>query len=382
MKSILKLKAVLRQHVILMLCLFTLVLSISSAADFTTSAKQALILDYTNNIVLFEHNADEIMHPSSMSKLMTLYLMFSKLKAGIVKMDDVYRVSKNAWEKRGSTMFLKEGQKVKVEDLLKGIAILSGNDASVVVAEGSMGSEEAFVEEMNQTAKSMGLSNSSFVNTTGLTAQNHYMSARDVVKLAVKIYEDFPEYYYLFSEKGLMFNNIKQNNTNEMLSLYHQRDLKFDGIKTGSTDAGGFGVVVSFLADGRRFFILVNGLKSKRDRSTEVQKLARYSLANFKSKRIFSKGEHIAILNVLYSSKRVLPITVPKDVYAVYGKSEEGITVTLKYRDCVPAPVRKGEIVGELILTTPFVEKIFPLAVDEGAGKLFSPLYLIFRFLF
>lgn len=184
----------------------------SYSYQFRTKAKQAIVLDLASDSFIFEHNSREKMAPSSMSKLMTLYVAFDYLKAGIIKMEDKFRVSRKAWERKGSSMFLKEGQFVTVKELLEGITIASGNDACIALAEGIAGSEENFVAEMNEVAQDLNLNDSHFVNSSGWPDENHFMSAKDLVTLAKRIFTDFPEYYDLFSEQYLTYNDIVQKN--------------------------------------------------------------------------------------------------------------------------------------------------------------------------
>lgn len=329
--------------------------------DFTTAAKQAIAIEYQTGAILFKANAEEKMAPSSMSKLMTLYVAFGKLRAGIIKEDDHYIVSKKAWSIGGSSMFLKQGQKVKVKDLLYGIAVDSGNDACITLAEGSMGSEEAYVAEMNKMAKRLTLNQSHFANSSGWPDKEHYMSAYDLAQLAMQIYKDFPEYYYLFSEKQFKFNDITQNNSNELL----WKDLGADGMKTGRTESGGFGIVASAQQETRRVIIVVNGLSSNKQRIGEAERLLRFSFANFYTKTILKKGKELGTINIIFGSKNNIPlileedliITYPKETnYGVHNKGlklskKEGILVTLTYEDNLKAPIIKGQQIGRLTIS-------------------------------
>jgi D-alanyl-D-alanine carboxypeptidase (penicillin-binding protein 5/6) len=195
-------------------------LASGGAHAIETAGKQALVIDYQTGTVLFDKNADESIHPASMTKLMTLYVLFDLLKTGKVSLDDEFTVSQTAWargENEESNMFVALGSKVKVEDLVRGIAVQSGNDACKVVAESIAGSEAAFADMMNRKAKEIGLEHSHFTNSDGLEDPNHQMTARDIVKLAERIYTDFPEYYHYFSEKEFVYNGIKQGNRNPLL---------------------------------------------------------------------------------------------------------------------------------------------------------------------
>ena len=201
-----------------------------------TMAKQGIMIDYSTGAVLFEKNADQRMAPSSMSKMMTLYILFERIKAGRIKMDDTLAVSEKAWRTGGSKMFVQVGTQVKVEDLIRGVIVQSGNDACVALAELVSGSEDAFVSRMNKEAQRLGLKNTQFRNATGLTADGHYMSPRDLATLSAAIIRDFPEYFRFYSQKSFTYNKISQPNRNRLLYV----DPTVDGMKTGHTNAAGY----------------------------------------------------------------------------------------------------------------------------------------------
>ncbi len=231
----------------------------STAASFDTLARQAYMVDLTTGAVLLEKDAHSKMPPASMSKLMTAYLLFERLKNGSISMEDTLPISSNASRKGGSKMFLRDGERVKVEDLIRGIVIQSGNDACIAIAEGLAGSEEAFAEMMNAKAKEIGLENSNFTNATGWPDPEHYMTAADLVKLAQRLFEDFPEYYHFYSERQFSFNKITQRNRNPTLGVIEGAD----GMKTGYTRASGYGLTASAERDERRLIMVVNGLELK-----------------------------------------------------------------------------------------------------------------------
>ncbi|WP_168456297.1 D-alanyl-D-alanine carboxypeptidase family protein [Wolbachia endosymbiont of Ctenocephalides felis wCfeJ] len=336
-----------------LLLVFSLPLS-SYSYQFRTKAKQAIVLDLASDSFIFEHNSEEKMAPSSMSKLMTLYVAFDYLKAGIIGMEDKFRVSRKAWERKGSSMFLKEGQSVTVKELLEGIAIVSGNDACITLAEGIAGSEENFASEMNEVAQKLGLSNSHFVNSSGWPDEDHFMSAKDLVTLAKRIFTDFPEYYGLFSEQYLTYNDILQKNKN--LLLFH--DIGVDGLKTGYTNAGGYGIVVSAQRNDRRIFAAVNGLNTEKERIEEAKRLIQYSLNHFNTKKIFAKDSVVEEMNVLYGKERKVPVTVANDVIITYSRHlHDKIKVHVEYKDMIPAPIKKGQEVGKVFIEIPGTEQ-------------------------
>ena len=253
----------MKRQLFLTLLASSIIVSVQAHA-FDTTAKNALLMDAETGYVMLNKNADVPMPPASMSKLMTAYMIFDALKSGELSMDTEFTVSENAWRKGGaksgsSTMFLKPNQKVKIKDLIRGIIVQSGNDACIVAAENMAGSEEIFADIMTRKAKDLGLSNASFKNATGLPQKGHEMSAADLAKLAQAIIRDFPEYYSIYSEKEFKYNGIKQGNRNPLLYGIEGAD----GLKTGHTEASGYGLTGSVkTADGRRLIMVINGLKS------------------------------------------------------------------------------------------------------------------------
>ena len=294
---------------IILLLVATFVVS-AQAYEFTTIAPYAIAIDNTSGGTLFEHNADKQMPPSSMSKLMTLYILFDKLHNNIVKMNQMYTVSRAAWKIHGSTMFLRQGQKVSVRDLLNGVITASGNDACITLAEGVAGSQENFVHEMNETARRLDLKESNFTNVTGWPDRDHLMSVRDIAILAQRIYTDFPEYYPLFAHKKITYNGITQHNRNELL----WRNIGVDGMKTGQTKVGGFGIAVSAKRKGRRVFVVVNGLKSNVARQNAAQRLVHYAFNNFQNKYLVKKNQVITNIKVWFGKSRTIPIVAKQDV--------------------------------------------------------------------
>ncbi|MDN5248234.1 MAG: D-alanyl-D-alanine carboxypeptidase family protein [Wolbachia endosymbiont of Tyrophagus putrescentiae] len=327
--------------------------------QFRTKAKQAVVLDLTSDLFIFEHNADEQMAPSSMSKLMTLYIAFDYLKAGMISMEDKFQVSREAWERKGSSMFLREGQLVTVRDLLEGVIIASGNDACITLAEGIAGSEENFVLEMNEIAQRLNLNNSHFVNSSGWPDEDHFMSARDLAILSKRIFTDFPEYYKLFSKQYITFNNVVQKNKNLLLF----QDIGVDGLKTGNTNTGGYGIGISAKRDNRRIFVIVNGLSTEKERIVEAKRLLLYSFNHFNTKKIFAKDDIVEEVDVLYGKDRKVPVTVKNDVVISYNRSmRDKVKVRIEYMNMVPAPIKKGQQIGKVIIEMPDIkEQIIPL---------------------
>lgn len=339
----------------------------AQALAFETIAKQAIVVDHETGTVLFSKNADELMHPSSMSKLMTVYVVFDLLKKGKLNMDDAFLVSEKAWRMQGSKMFVHVGEQVTVEDLLHGIITQSGNDACIVIAEGIAGTEEAFAGIMMKKARELGMKHSTFTNSTGWPDPNHLMTARDLATLSRRIVQDFPEYYEFFARPDFTYSNIKQGNRN--LLLY--RNIGVDGLKTGHTEAGGFGIAVSGEQRGKRIEVVVNGLSSDKERANEAQKLFSYGLLNFESKTLFKKGEKVDKAAVWYGKEEYVPLVVPEGLTVVLPKaSNDDVKVTVSYDSPIQAPVKKGQHIADIKISIPEAEdKVVPLVAGQDVDK-------------
>ena len=349
------------------LCAFSM-----SGYAFETLAKHALLMDANTGYVLFEKDADKPMPPASMSKLMTAYMIFDALENGKITLDTEFIVSENAWRKGGaksgsSTMFLNIDQRVKVRDLLRGIIVQSGNDACITVAENMAGSEEAFAEMMTEKATELGLKNSSFKNATGLPANGHAMSAKDLAKLAKILINEFPDYYPIYSEKSFKFNNIEQGNRNPLLYSLPGAD----GLKTGHTSEAGYGLTASAKTpDGRRLIMVINGLKTMKDRTSESKKIMNWGIMSFENKEIVTKGQIIEEIPVW--------LGVDKTVQAVSAQSYTMTTpkgrkaqpkMTLSYDTPVQAPVKEGQKIGELKIETDESVKRINLIASKSIEK-------------
>ena len=347
-----------------------LLFATQSAFALETIAKQAIVIDDTTGTVLYAKNADEKMHPSSMTKLMTVYLTFKRLKEGSLKFSDELPVSEKAWRLQGSKSFVEIGGKISVENLLQGIIIQSGNDACLVVAEGLAGSEEAFAKQMNDMAEQMGMKNTHFVNPHGLNDDNHLMTARDLSILAHHIIHDFPEYYHFFSQKEFVYHGIKQGNRN--LLLY--KDLGVDGLKTGHTDAGGFGIVVSALdkPTNRREIIVINGLASEKERAEEAERLLAFALRDFENVTLLKSGDIVENTSVWFGYKPQVGLTVAKDVVLTLPKTERNkLKFTLSYNSPIPAPIKQGDYIADLkIESSSFPAQTIQLVAAESVDKL------------
>ena len=321
-----------------------------NAMSFETAARNAILMDYDTGEYLFTKNMDESVPPASMSKLMTVYILMSKIKDGSIKLDDTFSVSENAWRKGGaatggSTMFLSIGDNVTVENLIKGIVIQSGNDACIVVAENIAGSEDDFVILMNKTAKNLGLKNSHFENATGLPHPDHRMSMEDLAILSRHIIKEFPELYHYFSQKEFVYNNIKQGNRNPL--LYTMKGA--DGLKTGHTEEAGFCLAASATKGKRRLIEVMSGMNSNRERSEEAERLMSWGFREFNNFKILNKGQNVAEAKVWYGKDKTVNLTVADDVLkTVHRSQQENVKVTAEFDEPVKAPVKAGQEIGSV----------------------------------
>ena len=341
-----------------------------SAQNIVTSAPNAFLYDLTTNTILIDKNSDIPMPPASMSKLMTIYMVFERLKSGTLNLDDKFIVSRRAWRKGGSKMFVMVNKRVTVEDLLRGIIVQSGNDACIVIAEGISGTEEAFAEAMTRKAKEIGLKSSSFTNATGWPAEDHYMSAKDIANLSAKIIDEFPEYYKLFSEKNYTYAKIKQGNRNPLL----YNGIGADGLKTGYTKSSGYGLAASVLRNGRRLLLVINGLKSSRARSSEASRLIDWGFRDTAIYHLFKKGDLIEEADVWLGKKSKVSLTYGKDLTLTMSrKVRRSLKVKLNYKNPIPAPIQKGDQVGYITVEAPTLNKIeIPVTVANDIEQLGS----------
>ncbi|MAE51946.1 MAG: D-alanyl-D-alanine carboxypeptidase [Micavibrio sp.] len=334
-------------------------------ASVQTEAKQAIIVDYDTGTVLFAKNPDQQMPTSSMSKVMTLYMVFDALKKGVVKMDDTFLVSEGAWRKGGSKMFVEVNKRVSVEDLIRGVSVQSGNDATIVLAEGLSGTEDAFAHAMTAKAKEMGMENSNFANASGWPDPLHYSTARDLAVLTKHLIQDFPEHYSVFSEKEFTYNNITQKNRNPLLF----RNMGADGVKTGHTEDGGYGLIGSGMnADGRRVILVVNGLPSMSARAQESARLLEWALQGFTNKTLYEADDVVAQAEVVYGKESSVAFGVQSKVVLTIPKvSSREIKIEAEYKKPLIAPINKGDEIGTLYVSVPGHEHVttVPLIARE-----------------
>jgi len=344
-----------------------------AAETVETSARQAYIVDVNTGKVLLEKNADELMAPSSMSKLMTIYLVFGKLKEGSWKLTDELPVTETAWKRHyksgGSLMFLPLGSTAKISDLIRGVVIQSGNDACSVLAEAYAGSEDAFAEEETRVARQkLGMSHSTFRNASGWPDPEHRTTARDLAVLAQHLISDFPEYYPLFSEKSFFYNNIKQDNRNPLLWTTQGAD----GLKTGHTEDGGYGLTASVKRGDRRIVMVLNGMDKMKERWDEAQRMIEWAFREYDNYALFKPGDQVTDADVWLGEAASVPLVAGQRLEVTLPrKARRDMKVTAVYDGPIAAPITKGKVVGKLIITAPGEPTAeLPLVAGADVAKL------------
>src|ERR1051326_5090824 len=339
-----------------------------AATGIDTQARNAIIVDFETGAVLLDKGADQRMPPASMSKIMTAYIVYAALKKRRLSLEDSLPVSERAWRTQGSKMFVPYPGRVKVEDLIRGMIIQSGNDACIVLAEGLAGSEQAFVDQANEKAKELGLNNSHFANVSGLPDPNEYVTARDLSLLARRLIVDFPEYYHYDSEKDFTYNGIKQGNRNPLL----YKDLGADGMKTGHTDEAGYSLTASAVREGRRIIMVMGGLPSAKSRQQESERLLEWAFREFNDFRLVKAGDTVDQAEVWLGTEAKGPVTVEKDVVVTLPRAaRRTMKATVHYDSPAKAPVAKGERIGKVTITAEGVDPVVvPLVATQSVEKL------------
>ena len=337
---------------------------------FETQARAAWVYDLTTDTVLLDKNADMAMPPASMSKLMTIDLLFEALRDGRVTLDEPFSVSSYAKSMQGSTMFLNETDHPVVEDLIKGVIVLSGNDASVVVAENLAGSEVEFAQKMNERAKAIGLQNSHFANATGWPDPGQQMSMHDLGRLAVRLITEFPEYYHYFSLTEFPYDGrspANRFNRDPLLKM----GIGADGLKTGHTEEAGYGLVGSVQQDGRRIVLVISGLDSEKARAEEAQKIVNWAFREFIQKTVAKKGTKVADAPVWMGSADSVGLVVDKDLALLLPSlAQDGLKATVHYSGPISAPVKAGTQLAEMEIDIPGHATVkVPLVAESDVGK-------------
>jgi serine-type D-Ala-D-Ala carboxypeptidase (penicillin-binding protein 5/6) len=341
----------------------------------TIEATAYILQDFHTGKVLAENNADAKLAPASLTKIMTVYVVFKELSNGHLHLEDMATISEKAWKTSGSRMFIELGNQVKIEDLLKGVIVQSGNDASVALAEHVAGDDTTFADMMNQHATRLGMTNSHFKNSDGLPMEDHYTSARDLAILTAALIKEFPDYYRWFSQKEFTFNKITQQNRNKLLS----RDESVDGVKTGFTDDAGYCLVASALREDMRLISVVMGAKSTNARANQNQNLLNYGFRFFESHRLYQGKTSLQEARIWKGASKTIPLGLAEDLYATiprrhYNELKAVITVDKK----ITAPVKEGAKLGSVKVTLKdevIADKdlIALKAVDKG--NIFRRLY-------
>ena len=345
------------------------------AAAIEIRAREYVLIDYQTGTVLEARNADERTPPSSMSKIMTAYMVFKALKEGRIKLDDTFPVSEKAWRIQGSKMFVALGSRVSVDDLLRGMIIQSGNDACIVLAEGLAGGEERFAELMTQKAREIGMPKSVFRNASGLPDPQHVMTARELAHLATLIIKNFPEYYGLYSEKTFTYGidqvtkkPITQGNRNPLL----YKNIGADGLKTGHTDAAGYGLTASVKRGDRRLILVINGMQNVNVRSREAERLLEWGFREFETVTIAKAGQPIDEANVWLGVAPKVALASDMEIAATMPRPQrKTLKVVARYDDPIAAPITKGQPIGRLVVSAGEAEpKEYPLVAAGDVAKL------------
>ena len=373
-----------RSAFVLCAVLAAFLLDVAPTKAIETLARQVVLMDAETGTILFDKDADVPMPPASMSKLMTVFMVFERLRDGRLSLDDTFRISENAWRKGGaksgsSTMFLVPGKRARIEDLIRGIIVQSGNDACIVIAEGISGSEEAFAGEMTERAKQLGLTSSTFKNSTGWPHPEHRMSPKDLALLAKHTIEQFPEYYHYYSERSFVYNGIKQDNRNPLI----YKEMGADGLKTGYTQESGYGLTGSATRGDRRLILVVNGLSSKKERAREPERLLEWGFREFGNYALLGAGEVVEEAQVWLGKKATVQLIIENELkLTLHKKSRREMKVAVNYQGPIPAPVKKGDVLATLSISVPGEKTIdIPLvaAVDVEQLGLMGRLVAAFK---
>lgn len=360
-----------RRHSPLVTLLVAGILALSPAGPATaldTNAREAILIDYDTRQVLFQKDADKPMPPASMTKIMTVFLAFERLKDGRLKMTDEIPISETAWRKGGSKMFVEVGSRVQLSEIMRGIIVQSGNDATIALAEAISGSEEAFADLMTARGREIGLQDSTFRNSTGWPDPAHRMTAHDLATLAAETIRRFPDYYEMFAETTYTYNNIKQGNRNPLL----YKNMGADGLKTGHTENAGYGLTASARRGDRRLILVVNGLGSVRERADESERLLEWGFREFENVTLARHGMPVESAEVWLGDSAKVPLVSERDlVMAVKRSTRKEMSVTVEYSGPIPAPIAAGQPIALLRVSAPDMDdRTFPLYAGADVGQL------------
>jgi D-alanyl-D-alanine carboxypeptidase (penicillin-binding protein 5/6) len=340
----------------------------------TINARAYILMDYDSGQILAESKADERMEPASLTKLMTSYVIYKEMRDGRIKLHDMVTISEHAWRMGGSRTFVPVGKKVSVEDLLKGMIVQSGNDATVALAEYVGGSESVFVSLMNQEAKRLGMTGTHFVDSTGMPNPDHYTTAHDLAVLTRAMIREFPDHYQLYSMRTFTFNGITQNNRNKLL----WRDKSVDGVKTGHTESAGFCLVASALQDNMRLISVVLGTDSEEARAEESEKLLSYGFRFYETHRLYAANKPLSTVRIWKGETEKLPVGLQHELYVTIPRGEYSkLDAQMKLKQPIIAPASKGSLYGSLNVSldgqTVAVKPLVALQ-DVAEGGLFQQM--------
>ena len=329
---------------------FATLAMLTAASAFETKAKQAFMIEAESNTVLFAKNADDLIPPASLAKLMTMETVFHAIGEKRVTLNDEFVVSEHAWRTGGapsgsSTMFAELKSKIRLEDLIRGVIIQSANDGAIIIAEGLDGSEEKFAAEMNKRAKEIGLTRSVFKNPTGLPAQGQVVTVRELAMLGMHIWKTYPQFYPIYAEPDFTWNKIRQRNRNPLLAL----DIGADGMKTGFTEESGYAIVGSVMRDGSRVFLAMSGMASEQERAEEARKLLEWGLIGFDRAPLFAKGDTVGTVSLYGGVLSRLPVRANGAIsIPVPRNTEDKLVARIVYDGPVLAPVSEGAPIGSM----------------------------------
>lgn len=353
-------------------CASALMMNAALAVEIDSSAEYAFITDFQSGKVLMDKNADESMKPASMAKIMTVFIVFQRIKDKSLSLEDTFLVSEKAWRKGGSKTFIEVGKQVSVRDLLNGVIVQSGNDAAIALAEGISGTENGFADEMNYTAQKLGMKNTVFRNATGWPDPEQFTTARDLNILATALIRDFPvdefpELYPMFAKTSFAYNGIDQPNRNPL--VYGTAGA--DGLKTGHTEESGYGLVGSAKRNDQRVVMVLNGMESKKQRSSESRRLMDLIFREFKHYRLYGAEQTVDQANVWLGTAQKVDLVLAEDLDLVLSREERRkMKVSLQWIDPLPAPLAKGDVVGTLLLDLPDGVRRFDLLAGTSVDQL------------
>ena len=361
--------------------IFAILFTINSAfALIDTNAETAIIIDADTGYVLYEKNSNKKTFPASMTKIMTSMIVFEKLSNGSLTLDDTFLVSEKAWrEREGSSMFVEVDKEIRVEDLLRGIIVQSGNDACIVVAENISGSEETFSILMNEMANDIGLDNTNFSNSTGMHSVKNYSTVSDIAKMSQYLINNYPEYYHLFSETEFEWSGIKQSNRNPML----YKDMGADGLKTGHLSVSGYGLAASAKNNERRLIVVGNGFSSSQKRSQGTARLLNWGFREYTNITLFSEMSEVGNLPLSMASEDMVSLTTNTDIIITVSKAKkDAIEIEIVPIENLSVPFKKGDVVAFLKVNIPktdsqFIELVATKDIDEAGyiSSFFSYIY-------